>query len=613
MADYVVSARKYRPRSFDEVIGQSHITTTLTNAIKNEQLAHALLFCGPRGIGKTTCARILAKTINEFDDSALEGSGMALNIFELDGASNNSVDDIRSLIDQVRYPPQQGKYKVYIIDEVHMLSKGAFNAFLKTLEEPPSYAIFILATTEKNKVLPTILSRCQIFDFNRIDIPEIEDHLLKISSKEEIEAEKGAIHLIAQKSDGSLRDALSLFDQLVAFSGDNKLTYEQVLKNLHILDYDYFLKLTEQLSQGDHESAVLLFDEVIGKGFDGLQLILGFLEHLRNLLMLQATSTSKLVQVPENALKEYESQSQEIDKSLLLSWISVLQSCEQQYRFSQNQKILVELTLVRMAHVLEVLDLPEPQTAGTKKKTSRSPESKELEEEKEPKPQQSEETELSEKPEIESAPEPEVQSVNKPEIEEQSAEDQEDTEPPTQVSEPEKTAWNKTEKNTDTEKKKGEKISIKPRISASLDLDGNEQEEEGEPDLLLLQKEIPEDQEFGQEKLEKSWKEYVEKNKSAFGAGLARLMERYPKVEGNAILLELSNPIEENHMNSIKAELNYHLKKSLRNKQAELTIIHKKETEEKKPYTSLEKFNALAKDNPALNDLRDQLGLEIEF
>ncbi len=611
MADYIVSARKYRPRTFEEVIGQSHITTTLTNAIKNQQLAHAMLFCGPRGIGKTTCARILAKTINEFDDSALEGSGMALNIFELDGASNNSVDDIRSLIDQIRYPPQQGKFKVYIIDEVHMLSKGAFNAFLKTLEEPPSYAIFILATTEKNKVLPTILSRCQIFDFNRIDVPEIEQHLEKIGKKENIETEKGALHLIAQKSDGSVRDALSLFDQLVAFSGNNKLSYEQVLKNLHILDYDYYLKLTKHLNGSDHESAVLLYDEILAKGFDGLQLVVGFLEHLRNLLMLQASATSKLVQVPENALKEYEEQSKAVDRSLILSWISSLQACEQQYRLSENQKLLVELTLVRMAYIPEVLGLGEPEIGEPKKKTPEKPvENKRESEEKQMDASEelpAEETERVEEEIKESkaeeirTPSPGSGRQELPEIKEEKKEEK-----------PKIASWRKEDPKTKAEEEKPTKAKVIPRIDP-MSLEEEGKDEGSEPDLLQLNKDIPEDQEFSESDLKKAWKDFFEQNKAEFTPALQRILERKPELQGSDVVFKLGNPIEENHLNKVKAELNFFLKKSLRNKKVELKLEQVEEKEEKKPYTSLEKFNFLAEKNPALSKLKDDLGLELEY
>ena len=283
MKQFVVSARKYRPSSFDNVVGQDHITKTLQNAIDKNQLAQALLFCGPRGVGKTTCARILAHTINEFDQS--QELSQSMNIYELDAASNNSVDDIRNLIDQVRYPPQYGKFKVYIIDEVHMLSNQAFNAFLKTLEEPPAYAIFILATTEKHKVIPTILSRCQIYDFNRIGISDIVDHLQFVAKKEKIEAEPEALHLIAQKADGALRDALSFFDMIVTFSADNKVTLETTLHNLQVLDYDYYFRITEYLLQENTSDTLLTLDEILSKGFDSHNFINGLSEHLRTLLV----------------------------------------------------------------------------------------------------------------------------------------------------------------------------------------------------------------------------------------------------------------------------------------------------------------------------------------
>src|SRR5829696_6992130 len=307
MENFVVSARKYRPSTFDSVVGQRHITTTLKNAIDNNKLAQALLFCGPRGVGKTTCARIVARLINGFEEKAETNS---LNIFELDAASNNSVEDIRNLIDQVRYPPQFGKFKVYIIDEVHMLSNSAFNAFLKTLEEPPSYAIFILATTEKHKVIPTILSRCQIFDFNRIQIGDIATHLKKIAKHVNIPAEDEALHLISQKADGALRDALSIFDLMVTYSSGKGVTFKDTLSNLHILDYDYYFKVVDSLLSQNHSQALLLFDEVLRKGFDGHNFIVGLSEHFRNLMVSQDARTVQLMEVPESVKKKYAEQAQ---------------------------------------------------------------------------------------------------------------------------------------------------------------------------------------------------------------------------------------------------------------------------------------------------------------
>jgi DNA polymerase-3 subunit gamma/tau len=356
MSNFIVSARKYRPKGFEEVVGQEHITTTLQNAIDNEQLAQAMLFCGPRGVGKTTCARIVAKLVNGFENQETEGAN-PLNIYELDAASNNSVDDIRNLIDQVRYPPQFGKYKVYIIDEVHMLSNAAFNAFLKTLEEPPSYAIFILATTEKHKVIPTILSRCQIFDFNRIQNNNIADHLRGIAEKEGIEAEDEALHLIAQKADGALRDALSIFDLIVTYSSDNKITYQNTINNLHILDYDYYFKVTDQLLNEDHGGVLLTLEEILSKGFDGHNFIVGLGEHFRNLMVSKDQATVKLLEVSEGVKQKYFEQAQKTSISYLLSALNLSSQCDLYYKSSKNQRLHVELTLMKLAHLPSVVNL----------------------------------------------------------------------------------------------------------------------------------------------------------------------------------------------------------------------------------------------------------------
>lgn len=361
MDNFVVSARKYRPLGFDEVVGQEHITTTLKNAIEKNKLAQALLFCGPRGVGKTTCARIVARMINGFEEKAEVNS---LNIFELDAASNNSVEDIRSLIDQVRYPPQFGKYKVYIIDEVHMLSNAAFNAFLKTLEEPPSYAIFILATTEKHKVIPTILSRCQIFDFNRIQVSDIARQLKKIADREGIKADEEALHLIAQKADGALRDGLSIFDLMVTFSSGATVTFQSVIDNLHILDHDYYFKVVDGLLAENATQPLLLLDEILRKGFDGQNFIVGLSDHLRNLIVAQDARTIQLMEVPESTRKKYLEQAQVSSPSLLLSWLNVANQCDINYKTSKNQRLTVELALMKMAQVNAVFKST-PVTNGT--------------------------------------------------------------------------------------------------------------------------------------------------------------------------------------------------------------------------------------------------------
>ena len=380
MENFVVSARKYRPATFDTVVGQSHITTTLKNAIKNGHLAQAFLFCGPRGVGKTTNARILAKTINcqnitadveacnECESCKSFNNNASFNVHELDAASNNSVDDIRNLVDQVRYPPQYGKYKIYIIDEVHMLSNAAFNAFLKTLEEPPSYAIFILATTEKHKIIPTILSRCQIFDFNRIQVKDIADHLAGIAQKESIKAEPAALHLIAQKADGALRDALSIFDLIVTFSAGNAVTYKTTIENLHILDYDYYFRMVDYLNTKDLSNTLLTFDEIIRNGFDGHNFIVGLSEHLRNLMVSKDKATIKLIEVADEIKKKYAAQADSVSLSFIMSCLSIANDCDLHYKGSKNQRLHVELALMKMAYLNSILDPSKTSPEEVKKK-----------------------------------------------------------------------------------------------------------------------------------------------------------------------------------------------------------------------------------------------------
>src|SRR5690554_2324039 len=369
MENFVVSARKYRPSDFKSVVGQQHITTTLKNAIKNNHLAQAFLFCGPRGVGKTTCARILAKTINcekltddfeacnNCDSCNSFNTNSSFNVHELDAASNNSVEDIRNLVDQVRYPPQVGRYKIYIIDEVHMLSVQAFNAFLKTLEEPPKYAIFILATTEKHKILPTILSRCQIFDFNRIQIKDIAEHLKHIASEEHINYEEEALRLIATKADGALRDALSIFDLIVTYSAGRKLTYEETINNLHILDYDYYFKVTDALLQESIAQTLLIFDEILKKGFDGHNFIVGLSEHFRDLMVCKDAATVELLQVSDSAKERYLAQAGKVQLSFLLSALNVCNQADIYYKSSKNQRLHVELALMKLAQLPHAISL----------------------------------------------------------------------------------------------------------------------------------------------------------------------------------------------------------------------------------------------------------------
>ena len=348
MSEFLVSARKYRPTTFDEVVGQSSITTTLKNAIKSNQLAQSFLFCGPRGVGKTTCARIFAKEINIFNNTDIDD--FSFNIFELDAASNNSVEDIRNLTDQVRFPPQVGKYKVYIIDEVHMLSKSAFNAFLKTLEEPPPHAKFILATTEKHKIIPTILSRCQIFDFKRVNNEEIVKNLKYVAQSENIDVEDEALFLIAEKSDGALRDSLSIFDRLVSFS-EGKLTYNDVADHLNILDYQYYFKITEQLINNDISSLLVSFNQIIDNGFDGQHFINGLSEHLRKLLLCQHKETVNLFSINESLKEQYLNQAEITDVKFLVEALKLTNTCDLQYKISTNKRLLVEICLMQVSSI----------------------------------------------------------------------------------------------------------------------------------------------------------------------------------------------------------------------------------------------------------------------
>lgn len=385
MSTFVVSARKYRPVRFEDVVGQEHISHTLKNALKNDHLAHAFLFCGPRGVGKTTCARILAKVINcrqvtpefepcnECDSCRAFNENASFNITELDAASNNSVEHIRALIEQVRFQPQQGKYKIFIIDEVHMLSQQAFNAFLKTLEEPPPYAIFILATTEKPKIIPTILSRCQIYDFRRIQVNDTVRHLQAICKEEGIQADASALHIIAQKADGALRDALSIFDRIVSFSG-KKVLYEDVISNLNILDYDYFFQVTDALLLEDASRIMLLFDEVLKKGFDPDIFINGLSEHLRNLLVCKDEQTLPLLEVSEDVRERYRKQAALMPTSLALTAMNIANDCDIEFKMARNKRLHVEIALIKMTYISRAIQLANMPEAASPENEKKKPE-----------------------------------------------------------------------------------------------------------------------------------------------------------------------------------------------------------------------------------------------
>ena len=393
MTNFVVSARKYRPTRFDEVVGQEHVSQTLKNALQSDHLAHAFLFCGPRGVGKTTLARILAKVLNcqnvtpgfepcgTCDSCKSFSENASFNIIELDAASNNSVEHIRTLIEQVRFQPQQGKYKVFIIDEVHMLSQSAFNAFLKTLEEPPPYAIFILATTEKHKIIPTILSRCQIYDFKRIQVPDMVKHLQGICQTEGIKAAPEALHIIAQKADGALRDALSIFDRIVSFSG-KELIYEDVIANLNVLDYDYYFKAVDALLTEDLPTMMLLFDEVLRQGFEGDQYINGLAEHLRNLLMCQDPATLPLLELTEGLQARYSKQAQQSPPSFVLTALQIANDCDVEFKTARNKRLHVEMALIKMTYINRAVSIatgitaPQPSPEKKTADVSATPDSK---------------------------------------------------------------------------------------------------------------------------------------------------------------------------------------------------------------------------------------------
>jgi DNA polymerase-3 subunit gamma/tau len=602
MDQFIVSARKYRPSTFDTVVGQSHITTTLKNAIRQQQLAQAFLFCGPRGVGKTTCARILAKTINcqnltpetepcnECDSCRSFNANASFNVHELDAASNNSVDDIRNLVDQVRYPPQAGKYKIYIIDEVHMLSNAAFNAFLKTLEEPPGYAIFILATTEKHKIIPTILSRCQIFDFNRIGVNDIASHLASIAGKESIRAEEEALQLIAQKADGGLRDALSMFDLITTFSTDRSISYRNTIDNLHILDYDYYFRMTEALLTESIPTALLIFNEILQKGFDGHQFMVGLCEHFRNLLVCKDPATVTLLQVAGSVQKKYLSQSAQASVSFLLSVLNLGNQCDLNYKTSKNQRLLVELTLMKMAHIPSAVDLGRALQNGTaevKKKLDTSVEP--------PNP----------KAEIKNpgeTPVPIVQNSTPTEVKTPSiAANGNGTHTPTPVKSTPSVSAGTQSGGTSTALKTPK---LTPSISLS-NLSATDEKATQTAETVVHYGNEP----FTLEQLQHQWQTFASTRNSPTEQ---LILNRGFELQKDTILLKLENQIQMNQLGEFRYELLEFLRKKLKNSQIQLQgeiVIQEKK---RMVYTNREKFDYLAEKHPVLNDLRNQLGLDVD-
>ena len=565
MDNFIVSARKYRPATFDTVVGQQSITTTLKNAIQNQSLAQAYLFCGPRGVGKTTCARIMAKTINclhpteqmeacnECESCRAFNNNASFNIYELDAASNNSVEDIRNLVEQVRIPPQIGRYKVYIIDEVHMLSKDAFNAFLKTLEEPPAYAKFILATTEKHKIIPTILSRCQIFDFKRITIEDIEKHLAYVAKSEGVNAEPEALNIIAQKADGALRDALSIFDQMVSFSGKD-ITYKSVIENLNVLDYDYYFRIVDDLLQGNTSDILLVINDIINKGFEPQHFINGMGSHLRSLMVSKDASTVQLLEVSEQLRGRYVEQASRCPLPFLVKALDINNQSDIDYRSVSNKRLHLEVNLLKM------ISLPNPQVGGANP----------------PQPKA-----VATTPTTASTPATPATPVtpSAPEV---------PVTPSTPVTPPAEAPRQRARGGSST-------------ISITHSLEQAKKEEEVEPTW---------DTPFTQEQLEASWYDFVNKYKKispTFAAGLGKYKPELR--EGNAIHFNVDNMLFESDTEGMSA-LRSHLKNTLHNNQYKLCPELMERPAEIEAYTDKEKFEKLVEAHPELKKLQMELRLE---
>ena len=581
MDNFIVSARKYRPATFDTVVGQQSITTTLKNAIRNHSLAQAYLFCGPRGVGKTTCARIMAKTINclhptenmeacnECESCRSFNNNASFNIYELDAASNNSVEDIRNLVEQVRIPPQIGQYKVYIIDEVHMLSKDAFNAFLKTLEEPPAYAKFILATTEKHKIIPTILSRCQIFDFKRITIEDIEKHLAFVAASEGVNAEPDALNIIAQKADGALRDALSIFDQMVSFSGKN-ITYKSVIENLNVLDYDYYFRIVDDLLEGNTTDILLLVNDVINKGFEPQHFVTGMGNHLRSLLVSKDVATVQLLEVSEQLRQRYIAQAQRCPLPFLVKALDINNQCDIDYRAAGNKRLHLEVNLLKMRNAelgMRNAECPNPQAGGVNP----------------PQPQAQKPTAVIAREERPQQPSPaQTDTLPKSNSELRIP----NSELPPQPSEP---------VTRQRPRGGGSTISITSTLEAAKKV------EEDEPTW---------DTPFTQDQLETSWNDFVNKYKKIspkFAAGLGKYK---PELRpGFEIHFNVDNLLFESDTEGMTA-LRSHLKNTLHNNQYKLCPEVMEKPAEIEAYTDKEKFEKLAKEHPELRKLQIELKLE---
>ena len=574
MEHFVVSARKYRPQTFKDVVGQQAITNTLLNAIDNNHLAQALLFTGPRGVGKTTCARILAKMINS-DGSETGDEDFAFNIFELDAASNNSVDDIRSLTDQVRIPPQVGKYKVYIIDEVHMLSQAAFNAFLKTLEEPPKHCIFILATTEKHKIIPTILSRCQIFDFKRITVTDAKEYLKFIASEQGITAEDDALHIIAQKADGAMRDALSIFDRVVSFSGKN-LTRKAVTENLNVLDYETYFTSTDLILENKIPDLLLQFNNTLSKGFDGHHYIAGLASHFRDLLVSKTPETIELLEVGDQTKTKYLEQSQKASQEFLMQGINLANDCDLKYKTSKNQRLLVELCLMQLASI----------THDGEKKNSKHyiiPASYFRKKGITPIPVKIPGTKNNQLPSTE----------NKSESEEKDLEVVEQF----QVKEPPKIILKQ-------ESKRASGLSLKS-IKAKKDHLIKQM------DVVVDEENLP-TQPFTEKELITAWNTFIEKLRKDGKHNLASILAiDTPKVKGSIIHLEFPNATNKVEVERQQYDLLSYVRKTLSNYDISLSITINEVMEKQYAYTAADKFEKLKEKNPNIDILKKTFDLDI--
>ncbi len=574
MEKFVVSALKYRPKTFKDVVGQSAITTTLENAIKENHLAQALLFTGPRGVGKTSCARILAKMINSNDD-ANENEDYAFNIFELDAASNNSVDDIRNLTDQVRIPPQVGAYKVYIIDEVHMLSSNAFNAFLKTLEEPPKHCIFILATTEKHKIIPTILSRCQIFDFKRITVNDAKNYLKLIAQEQGIEAEDDALHIIAQKADGAMRDALSIFDRVVSFSGKN-LTRQAVSENLNVLDYDTFFQVTDLILNNEIPALLLQFNAILSRGFEGQHFIAGLASHFRDLFVAKSTQTLELLEVGDDTKEKYKEQSEKTTTAFLKEAIYLANDCDLKYKTSRNQRLLVELCLMKLASI---------NFDGEKKKTSGF-----------------------------IIPAAFFKNKNIPEIIVQKPEQK-----PEQISSSDN---NPLPEIVEEPKSEYPSKPIAPSVlsgvkreSSGLSLKSIQKKKEHQikqMDVQIKEEDLPSDS-FNEEQMLAFWNTYVEmlENKGKYNLAAILKIDTPKLAENYTIKLEFPNSTNKIEVERQQFDILQFLRKSLNNYEISLDISVNETLEKKYAYTAEDKYKKLIEKNPALDTLKQTFNLDL--